>query len=249
MRALPAELPDDPSAEQVDAWIELAELVADRAFQQRARQMALASGPQAAQQALDGIAHELDLVGRVGPLVGVEESGGQVGSGMVAVVQPLRVRRFDGGENGLVGGDLVTRIEREPQKPAGNRRRDRVDLPDAADTLVLDGLPRNYSQAERLHTILDVVQIFHLKINDTSKASDRLKARALRENRLDDMNEEVIRRRMNTYYEETFKTLSFYPPELVYDVDAGQMPMEVLRDIINRLCELEKERRVRRSAG
>ena len=53
MRALPAELPDDPSAEQVDAWIELAELVADRAFQQRARQMALASGPQAAQQALD----------------------------------------------------------------------------------------------------------------------------------------------------------------------------------------------------
>ena len=51
---------------------------------------------------------------------------------------------------------------------------------------------------------------------------ERLKARALRENRLDDMNEEVIRRRLQTYYEETFKTLSFYPPELVFDVDAGQ---------------------------
>jgi len=48
MRTLPAELPDDPSAEQVDAWIELAELVADEAFRQRARQMALASGPQQA---------------------------------------------------------------------------------------------------------------------------------------------------------------------------------------------------------
>jgi DNA-binding transcriptional MerR regulator len=42
MRAMPAELPDDPSAEQVAAWIELAELVADEGFQQRARDMVLA---------------------------------------------------------------------------------------------------------------------------------------------------------------------------------------------------------------
>ena len=39
MRAMPAELPDDPSAEQVDAWIELAGLVADEGFQRRARDM------------------------------------------------------------------------------------------------------------------------------------------------------------------------------------------------------------------
>src|SRR4051812_7869934 len=84
-------------------------------------------------------------------------------------------------------------------------------LPDQ-HTLVLDGLPRNFTQAERLEHLLDVVQIFHLHINDTKKASERLKTRALRENRLDDMNEEVIRRRLNTYYEETFKTLSFYSP-------------------------------------
>ena len=81
-------------------------------------------------------------------------------------------------------------------------------------TLILDGLPRNYAQAERLDAILDVIQIFHLKIKDTKLAMERLKARALRENRLDDMNEEVIRRRLNTYYEETYKTLSFYPPEI-----------------------------------
>ena len=79
-------------------------------------------------------------------------------------------------------------------------------------TLILDGLPRNYTQAERLHHVLDVVQIFHLHISDIAKAGERLKARALRENRLDDMNEEVIKRRLQTYYDETFKTLSFYPP-------------------------------------
>jgi hypothetical protein len=44
MRALPAELPDDPAPEQVDAWIELAGLVADAGFQRRARQMVLAGG-------------------------------------------------------------------------------------------------------------------------------------------------------------------------------------------------------------
>jgi adenylate kinase len=109
-------------------------------------------------------------------------------------------------------------------------------------TMILDGLPRNLAQAERLDHILDVVQIFHLKISDIVKASERLKTRALRENRLDDMNEEVIRRRLHTYHEETFKTLSFYPPEVVYDINASQPPIDVLRDIINRLSEISKYR-------
>jgi DNA-binding transcriptional MerR regulator len=44
MRELPAELPDDPSPEQVDAWVELAELVSDQDFQRRVREMAVAGG-------------------------------------------------------------------------------------------------------------------------------------------------------------------------------------------------------------
>jgi adenylate kinase len=116
-------------------------------------------------------------------------------------------------------------------------------------TLILDGLPRNYSQAERLDAFLDVVQIFHLKIDDTAKAGERLRARALRENRLDDMNEEVIRRRIHTYYEETFQTLSFYPPEIVFDVEASRSPLEVLRDVVDRMSDLERRRGVRPFSG
>ncbi|WP_329240854.1 MerR family transcriptional regulator [Actinoallomurus sp. NBC_01490] len=41
MRRLPA-LPDDPAPEQVDAWIELGELVADEDFRRRVRAMAVA---------------------------------------------------------------------------------------------------------------------------------------------------------------------------------------------------------------
>jgi adenylate kinase len=112
----------------------------------------------------------------------------------------------------------------------------------AQHTLVLDGLPRNYAQAERLDAVLDVIQIFHLQITDTAKATERLRARALRENRLDDMSEEVIRRRLQLYYDETYDTLRFYDPELIYDVDASLSPLDVLRDIINRLSELREVR-------
>ncbi|NKY57638.1 MerR family transcriptional regulator [Nocardia flavorosea] len=41
MRSMPATLPDDPSPEQVDAWIELAELVRDQGFRERCREMAV----------------------------------------------------------------------------------------------------------------------------------------------------------------------------------------------------------------
>ncbi len=107
-------------------------------------------------------------------------------------------------------------------------------------TLILDGLPRSYAQAERLASTLDVIQIFHLKINDTVKAIERLKARALRENRLDDMSDEVIHRRLQTYYDETFKTLAYYPSELIYDVDGGHRTIDVLCDIANRLAQVQK---------
>jgi adenylate kinase len=109
-------------------------------------------------------------------------------------------------------------------------------------TLILDGLPRSYAQAEMLDSVIEVVQIFHLRIKDTKLAMERLKVRALRENRLDDMNDEVIRRRLNTYYEETYKTLSFYPAEIIYDVDAGQRMIDVLRDIVNRLSEVSSSK-------
>ena len=107
-------------------------------------------------------------------------------------------------------------------------------------TLVLDGLPRSYTQAERLAGFIDVIQIFHLKITNTAMAIERLKARALRENRLDDMSEEVIKRRIQTYYDETYQTLSFYPSELVFDVDAGRRMIDVLCDIANRLAVITR---------
>ena len=112
-------------------------------------------------------------------------------------------------------------------------------------TLILDGLPRNHAQAERLDHMLDVVQIYHLKISDNAKAMQRLKSRALRENRLDDINEEVIRRRLQSYHDETYETLKFYDPSIIYEINAGQSPIDVLRDIIDRLSVIQSQRQTR----
>jgi DNA-binding transcriptional MerR regulator len=60
MRQLPADLPDDPSPEQVDAWVELAGLVADEDFQRRARSMALAGATAAQDSAAQDSAAEGD---------------------------------------------------------------------------------------------------------------------------------------------------------------------------------------------
>jgi DNA-binding transcriptional MerR regulator len=46
MRQMPAELPEDPTAEQVDAWVELADLVQDEGFRARVREMALGGSPE-----------------------------------------------------------------------------------------------------------------------------------------------------------------------------------------------------------
>lgn len=100
------------------------------------------------------------------------------------------------------------------------------------DTLVLDGIPRNTHQAEMLSDTLDVRAVFNLTCPDFNKLVERLQRRALRENRLDDANLEVIRQRLETYERETRPVLDYYGPSLVHTIDATQTPVNVLRDIL-----------------
>jgi len=103
----------------------------------------------------------------------------------------------------------------------------------SSDTLVLDGIPRNAHQAEMLRDTLDVKAVFFLACSDQDKMIERLQRRALRENRLDDANLEVIRKRLETYELETKAVLDFYGPKLVHTIDATQAPIDVLRQILD----------------
>lgn len=101
------------------------------------------------------------------------------------------------------------------------------------DTLVLDGIPRNVAQAEILRDVLDVVGVFYLHCNNFDNLVSRIQRRAIKENRLDDANIEVIRHRLKTYEAETKPLLNFYGPSLVHEIDADQSPAKVLAEILN----------------
>lgn len=106
------------------------------------------------------------------------------------------------------------------------------------DMLVLDGLPRNPRQAEMLKDALDVRALFYLVCGDMDKLIARLQRRALRDNRLDDMNLDVIKTRLETYDRDTKPVVDFYGQRLVYHIDATQSPIEVLKDIVEPLSKL-----------
>lgn len=106
------------------------------------------------------------------------------------------------------------------------------------DTLVLDGIPRNVRQAEILRDTLDVKAVLHLTCPDMTKMVERLQRRALRENRLDDANLDIIRQRLQTYENETKPVLEFYGPKVVRVVDSSQTPLNVLRNILDILATL-----------
>ena len=106
------------------------------------------------------------------------------------------------------------------------------------DTLVLDGIPRNEHQAEMLKETLDVVAIFFLRCKQVDELIERLQRRALKENRLDDANIDVIRNRLETYERESKPVLDFYGKKLLHPINADQTPAKVLFDILRFLVKL-----------
>jgi adenylate kinase len=106
------------------------------------------------------------------------------------------------------------------------------------DTLVLDGIPRNVPQAEMLRDALDVIAVFYLGCSNREALVQRLQKRALKENRLDDANLEVIRQRLETYEKESKPVLDLYDPKVVHHIDGSQSPESVLNDILTILVKL-----------
>lgn len=103
------------------------------------------------------------------------------------------------------------------------------------DTLVLDGIPRNKRQAEMLADALDVKAVFYLHCTNFDEMVERLQRRALKENRLDDANLEVIRDRLKVYDKETKPVLNYYGKKLVHRIDSTKTPVEVLNDLLARV--------------
>ena len=107
------------------------------------------------------------------------------------------------------------------------------------DMLVLDGIPRNTHQVKMMSEAIDVRAVLHLACSDMSKMEERIQRRALKENRMDDGNIEVIRQRFETYKQETQHVLDCYPNDIIHDIDSTNSPAKVLRDILSVIVKLE----------
>lgn len=101
------------------------------------------------------------------------------------------------------------------------------------DILILDGIPRNSHQAELVKEHIDVLHIVHLVCRDEDAMVHRIRRRAIRENRADDANEDVIRKRFQVYEEQTRPVLDCYPSSVISEVDAIGPPADVLLHVLN----------------
>jgi len=102
----------------------------------------------------------------------------------------------------------------------------------SSDILILDGIPRNVAQARLLEGSINVLRLYYLDCEDKQKMYQRLKRRALHENRLDDASDATIQNRLYVYEAETAPVLNYYPSDKIQRIDTGRMPIEVLADIL-----------------
>jgi adenylate kinase len=109
-----------------------------------------------------------------------------------------------------------------------------------SEILVLDGIPRNLEQAQLLEDTIDVKKVIYLRCADLGKMVERLRRRALKENRFDDAKDEIIHTRLVEYEAKTRPVLSFYPPEKIEQIDATMSQIRVLNAILKVLVPIKE---------
>lgn len=145
----------------------------------------------------------------------------------------------------LVPDDVTIEIFQDDLK----RRVERGALDPERDIALLDGIPRNVRQAQLLDGSIRVRMVVHLTFGDSEVAVARLKGRALEQNRADDAREDVIRRRLEVYNDETRPVLACYDASMVKAVDAVGTPAEVLARILGHLAPLQASAGARKAMG
>src|SRR5205814_1216905 len=116
----------------------------------------------------------------------------------------------------LVPDDVTVELWKAAIEAAVDAHKFKPDI----DTLVLDGIPRNVNQAKIMGEMIEVEKVFHLSCPNRETLFGGLKKRALKDNRLDDANDQVIQRRLDIYDQESKPILNYYSKGKVSVVDA-----------------------------
>ena len=126
---------------------------------------------------------------------------------------------------GVKAQSYVDRGELVPDQLLLDIMEERLSQPDAQSGWILDGFPRNVNQASFLEQLLqkltqDSVRAINLDVPD-----EVLVSRLLSRGRADD-TEEVIRRRLEVYREQTLPLIDFYRDRQQLMSINGNQPLE-----------------------
>jgi adenylate kinase len=109
------------------------------------------------------------------------------------------------------------------------------------DYLLLDGLPRNVEQAGMIAPFIELQGVLHITAA-REVAVARITGRALKEGRKDDQDAVAVGKRLDIFFQNLGKILSFYDPafngkmeynsKIIHYIDASQRPAKVLRDCL-----------------
>lgn len=110
-----------------------------------------------------------------------------------------------------------------------------------SDLLLLDGIPRSVEQVKILEEHIDVLRVIHMVCDDAEALIRRMRKRADQQGRPDDADEEVIRRRIKVYHEETRPVLEYFDPACVSEIHAIGLPGQILQKILNEIMPEAKD--------
>lgn len=130
---------------------------------------------------------------------------------------------MDRGE--LVPDDLILDLIKE-----------RLNESDASDGWVLDGFPRNVSQASFLEELLKELNFAADYVLNLEVPDEILVERLLSRKRKDD-NEDTIRRRLEIYHKDTVPVISFYRDRNILEVIQGDASMDTVTTSLKTVIE------------
>lgn len=113
----------------------------------------------------------------------------------------------------------------------------RGDFRPPREVLLLDGFPRTAQQADRLKSVADLKVVLLLDAPDRQILVERLRQRAILENRPDDADERTIRHRFELYDAETPDILTHFSENLIKHIDVSRPPLEILSMISSSLLD------------
>ena len=117
---------------------------------------------------------------------------------------------------------------------------ERLSSPECANGVILDGFPRTIEQAKGLDSMLDdmglnIDRVIEMQV-DESILADRIKKRAQESDQVrDDDNDEVLKKRLKVYHENTAPIIPYYKDGGKVSVVDGMQPIEDVAAAIDKI--------------